>query len=120
MQWHDEKVITDEIEFGLDLLCDSLKYLKGDRVRSLRLLVWYFEKHENEIGRDDAKECFKTAELEDYAKLINGSASMIPKSSIDDKMLLILDHLGMCGAISPEVNTEGLRKVYPKGYKRAK
>lgn len=117
---HDEKVITDEIEFGLDLLCDSLKYLKRDRVRSLRLLVWYFEKHENEIGRDDAKECFKTAELEDYAKLINGSASMIPKSSIDDKMLLILDHLGMCGAISPEVNTEGLRKVYPKGYKRAK
>lgn len=117
---HDEKVITDEIEFGLDLLCDSLKYLKGDRVRSLRLLVWYFEKHENEIGRDDAKECFKTAELEDYAKLIDGSASMVPESNIDDKMLLILDHLGMCGTISPEVNTEGLRKVYPKGYKRAK
>lgn len=117
---HDEKVITDEIEFGLDLLCDSLKYLKGDRIRSLRLLVWYFEKHENEIGRDDAKECFKTAELEDYAKLIDGSASMVPESNIDDKMLLILDHLGMCGTISPEVNTEGLRKVYPKGYKRAK
>lgn len=117
---HNEKVITDEIEFGLDLLCDSLKYLKGDRVRSLRLLVRYFEKHENEIGRDDAKECFETAELEDYAKLIDGFASMVPESNIDDKMLLILGHLGMCGAISPEVNTEGLRKVYPKGYKRAK
>ena len=117
---HDEKVITDEVDFGLNLLCDSLKYLKGDPGRSLRLLVWYFEKHENEIGRDDAKECFETAELEDYAKLIDGSASMIPKSNIDDKMLLILGHLGMCGTISPEVNTEGLRKVYPKGYKRAK
>lgn len=117
---HDEKVITDEVDFGLNLLCDSLKYLKGDHGRSLRLLVWYFEKHENEIGRDDAKECFETAELEDYAKLIDGSASMIPESNIDDKMLLILGHLGMCGTISPEVNTEGLRKVYPKGYKRAK
>jgi hypothetical protein len=117
---YDEKVITDESEFGLDLLCDSLKHLKEDRVRSLRLLVWYFEKHENEIGRDDAKECFETAELEDYAKLIDGFASMVPKSNIDDKMLLILGHLGMCGTISPEVNTEGLRKVYPKGYKRAK
>lgn len=117
---YDEKVIADEVEFGLDLLCDSLKHLKGDRARSLRLLVWYFEKHENKIGRDDAKECFETAELKDYAKLIDGFASMILKSNIDDKMLLILDHLGMCGTISPEVNIEGLRRVYPKGYKRAK
>ena len=117
---HDEMVIANEIEFGLDLLCDSLKHLREDRSRSLRLLVWYFGKHENEIGRDDAKECFETAELEGYAKLIDGFASMIPKSNIDDKMLLILGHLGMCGTISPEVNTEGLRKVHPKGYKRAK
>lgn len=117
---HDEKVIADEIEFGLDLLCDSLKRLKGDRSRSLRLLVWYFGKHENKIDRDDVKECFETAELEDYAKLIDTSASMIPKSDIDDTMLLILDHLGMCGTISTEVNAEGLRKMHAKGYKRTK
>lgn len=117
---HDEMVIANEIEFGLDLLCDSLKHLRGDRSRSLRLLVWYFGKYENEIDRDDVKECFETAGLEDYVRLIDTSASMIPKSDIDDKMLLILDHLGMCGMISTEVNAEGLRKVHARGYKRTK
>lgn len=117
---HDEMVITDEVEFGLDLLCDSLKHLKGSRGEALYLLAWYFGKHENEIDRKDVKECFETAELGDYVKLFDTSASMIPKSDIDDKMLLILDHLGMCGTISPEVNAEGLRKVHAKGYKRTK
>lgn len=117
---HDEMVMADGIEFGLDLLHDSLKHLKGNRDGALCLLAWYFGKHENEIDRKDVKECFETAELGDYVKLFDTSASMIPKSDIDDKMLLILDHLGMCGTISPEVNAEGLRKVHAKGYKRTK
>ena len=117
---HDEVVMADGVDFGMDLLYDSLKHLKGNRDEALRLLAWYFEKHENEIDRDNAMKCFETAELRGYAKLIGGSASMIPQSDVDDRMLLILDHLGMCGAISTEANAEGLRKVHPKGYRRAK
>ena len=117
---HDEVVMADGVEFGMDLLYDSLKHLKGGRDEALRLLTWYFRKHENEIDRDNAMKCFETAGLRDYAKLIGGSASMVPQSDVDDRMLLILDHLGMCGAISTEANAGGLRKVHPKGYKRAK
>ena len=111
-------VFVKEVEFGWDLLNDSLKYLTASREKTLRLLTWYFRKHEEEIDRDEVARCFETAGLSDYTKLIGGSVSMIPKSNYDDAMLSILSELGMCGAISDDVNEEGLRKAYPKGYKR--
>lgn len=117
---HDETVLVKEIEFGWDLLYDSLQYLKSDRARVLQLFTYYLREFGNKGDRDEITKCFEVAELEDYTKLIGGSTSMIAKSIIDDEMLSVLTELGMCGAISNDVNAEGSRKVYPKGYKRTK
>lgn len=113
-----ETVFAKDIEFGWDLLQDSLNYLNASRERALRLLTWYFRKHENEINRDKVARCFETAGLSEYTKLIRSSRSMIPKSSYDDAMLSILSEFGMCGTVLADVNKEGLRNVYSKGYKR--
>lgn len=117
---HDDAIIVEEVAFGWDLLCESLWHLRKDRGRFLRFLAWYLGKYGSKNDRDEVTRCFETAELEDYAKLMKGSVSMIPKSDIDDEMLSALAKLEMCGAVSADINAENLRRVYPKGHKRAK
>lgn len=97
-----------------------LQYLKTEREQTLQLLAWYFKKYGNKKDREKVLKCFRMANLEDYTRLIGSSASMIPESVYDDRMLSVLTELRMCGTLSSNTNEEGLRGVYPKGYRRAK
>lgn len=115
-----ETVISEEIEIGWDLMSDSLRYLKDNRLHALRFLSWYCEKYGDKKDRDRVTKCFQSAGLKDYSKLIEGSQTMIPASDYDNAMLSSLFKLGMCGTISASINAMGLRKVYPKGHKRTK
>lgn len=115
---NDETVISDGVEFGVDLLLNCLKYTKEDREKSLGLLAWYFKKHKGQINRTEVTKCFETAEMPDYVKLMHGPMSMIPESDPDDEMLYALAALGMCGTVSDNVNAEQRRKVHSRGHKR--
>lgn len=115
-----DAVISNNVEFDWSLLYDALQYLKNRRARVLRFIAWYSGQYCNKGDRDRLLNCFVSAGLPEYIKLLRGSQSMIPKSSEDDAMLSRLDELGMCGRISPDVNADRLRKVYPKGHRRTK
>lgn len=112
--------IDEEVNLGWDLLCDALNALKEDRVRALQLLEMFCRCYATEGDRSHVLRCFKAAGLEEYIKLIQKSQSLIPVSDADDSMLLAMVNLQMCGTISPEINSEGLRRVYSKGGKRPK
>lgn len=115
-----EAIISKNVKFDWSLLYDALRHLKNKRARALRFIAWYSGQFRNEGDRDRLQNCFASADLPEYIKLLKGSQSMIPKSSEDDAMLSRLDELGMCGRISPDVNADRLRKVYPKGHRRTK
>lgn len=117
---HSDTIIAEKIDLGWSLLCESLQYMKTNREQAMRLLEMFCSQYGSKRDRDDVKRCFESAGLKEYAKLIGGSQSMIFASSADDAMLSALSVLGMCGKVSSDVNSEGLRKVYPKGHTRTK
>lgn len=115
---HVKSIMSEQVEFGWDLLKDSLRHLAAERSQALRLLSWYCREFGNERDRAELQQCFESAGLQEYAKLLGGTQSMISKSSEDDVMLSCLFDLGMCGKISPQINTKHMRRVYPKGHKQ--
>lgn len=114
-----DTAMEQNAEFDWNLLYDSLQNFKKNRAHALRLLAWYCKNNGSKVTRDRLLQSFESAGLQDYIKLIKGIQSLIPDSTADEAMLSALANLGMCGKISPRINANHLRRVYPKGYRRA-
>lgn len=112
---HSDVIISEGVSLSWELACDALKCLSADRTQALRLLERHIRTCASEGDRGRVLECFESASLDDYVRLVKGSQSMIPDTNIDDAVLEALHDLEMCGAITNKVNTKGRRRVYPKG-----
>lgn len=86
------------------------------REKALEFLAWYCEKHIRAEDRSRLIELFKVSGLPEYARLLAGPSSMILDSNLDNRLLNVLEAKGMCGTVKDDVNSEGKRMVYGKGY----
>ena len=111
-----DKVMEFDIGIGWNLAFFLSEAMAQNRERALEFLVWYCEKHIRAEDRSRLIELFKVSGLPEYARLLAGPSSMILDSNLDNRLLNALEAKGMCGTIKDDVNSEGKRMVYGKGY----
>lgn len=113
---HVSQIAEEEVFLPEDILKEVFKSKTITRNSSLKMVeVWM---RNSKPSRDQVLLMFELASLDDYAGLLNGTSKMIPKSNNDDSLLNQLHLCGMCGKITAEVNSQNLRRVYPKGASR--
>lgn len=100
--------VLDEV-----LACKSV-----GRALSLSMIIAWAKETKPMPSREDICDRAKSASLTEYEKLLKGTLSMIKKTAEDDAMLELLKGRGMCGKINDDVNSNNMRRVYPKGGKK--
>lgn len=100
--------VLDEV-----LACESV-----GRASSLGMITAWAKGTKPLPSREGICDRVKSASLAEYEKLLNGKQSMIERTIEDDAMLKLLNSRGMCGKVSNDVNSNNMRRVYPKGDKK--
>lgn len=111
-----DKVMEFDIGIGWNLAFFLSEAMAPYREKALEFLAWYCEKHIRAEDRSRLIELFKVSGLPEYARLLAGPSSMILDSNLDNRLLNVLEAKGMCGTVKDDVNSEGKRMVYGKGY----
>ena len=93
----------------------------GDVAGATKLLAWKLRRAEgSNPSRQTLRECFSAASLEEFVKLLDGSAvkMFIPGSNDNRAILNRLIELDMCSDKTTGPNSKGFFEAYPSGHKR--
>lgn len=88
------------------------------RASSLSMIASWVKGTNPSPSRNEIYDRVESASLKEYGRLLDGTQSMIAKTPEDDALLNLLKCRGMCGKIGDDVNSNNMRRVYPKRDKK--